>query len=353
MKVLGIDPGTKSFDIFGLQDGDICVDTSIATERVTKQPQLLIDILETQVPFDLMVAPSGFGHPIMTLKDVSDQDLFLLTLRHPSHNATMGLQTIIEALKSKPWNMVFVPGVKHLESVPRFRKVNKIDLGTADKVCTAVVAIRDMMDTFQKPCDEINCIVVEIGAAFNAILAIEKGKIIDGIGGSNLMGFQACGALDGELAYLLGEIGKKTIYSGGAKSIIGSDQLSLQEAFLLAQRDSQTQLALDAMFDQLVKGIYSMLASFHQDARPAAIFISARSTYEKNVIDELQYRLKEKIQVRAMKNYGHNTKQAAQGAAFIAEGLMHGKYHSIIENLGIQTAKGHILDDIYLPIPNF
>jgi predicted butyrate kinase (DUF1464 family) len=50
-----------------------------------------------------------------------------------------------------------------------------------------------------------------------------------------------------------------------------------------------------------------------------------------------------------MKSYGQIAKHGAQGAAFIANGLLGGKFQPIIDNLKIKEASGSILDDIYIP----
>ena len=48
-------------------------------------------------------------------------------------------------------------------------------------------------------------VLLELGGAFTAALAIDGGQIVDGFGGSSgPLGARAAGALDGELAYLLG-----------------------------------------------------------------------------------------------------------------------------------------------------
>ena len=60
--------------------------------------------------------------------------------------------------------------------------------------------------------------MLELGGAFSAALAVDGGRIVDGLGGSaGPIGARACGALDAEVAYLLGAaLSKRTVFSGGA-----------------------------------------------------------------------------------------------------------------------------------------
>ena len=53
--------------------------------------------------------------------------------------------------------------------------------------------------------------------------------------------------------------------------------------------------------------------------------------------------------VRIMKSYSQIAKRAAQGATFIANGLLGGSFKHIIDNLKIKEASGSILDDIFIP----
>ncbi|MGV9172960.1 MAG: DUF1464 family protein, partial [Promethearchaeia archaeon] len=56
--------------------------------------------------------------------------------------------------------------------------------------------------------------------------------------------------------------------------------------------------------------------------------------------------------VRLMATYSQIAKRAAQGAAYIANGLIDGNYKAIIDNLNLTEASGSILDDIYIPFEN-
>ncbi len=351
MKVLGIDPGSKSWDFFGLSDDEIILDTSIPSKELIQKPQKVINIIRSVENIDLMVAPSGFGLPLKDVHDLTEKDIFftLLKFKQKEKDKLLGLGDILRLIKAEPIKGVIVPGVKHLPTVPRYRKINKIDMGTADKLCTAVVGIRDQIETYQIKPEETNFIMVEIGYGFTAVLAIENGQIIDGIGGSNIMGFRACGSLDGELAYLIKNIHKRNIYKGGVASIAGYSDLSLKEITLLADNDEQVKNALKAYISSVKKAVFGISSSFSSKNKIKEILLAGRGADLRYLKEKIIRGLKDVAGVRIMKSYSQIAKRAAQGAAFIANGLLGGRFKPIIKNLKIKEASGSILDDIFIP----
>src|SRR5207244_12726595 len=118
--------------------------------------------------------------------------------------------------------VVLTPGVIHLTSVPEHRKVNRVDMGTADKVCVAALAIAAQAERSSRPLDQVSLVLLELGGAVTAAIAVAGGKRVDGAGGSaGPLGFRAAGALDGEVAYLAGAVPKAMLFTGGAASVAG------------------------------------------------------------------------------------------------------------------------------------
>ncbi|MHA1720897.1 MAG: DUF1464 family protein [Promethearchaeota archaeon] len=355
MRAVGIDPGTSTWDIFGYdsETNEICIDTSIKTEKIMENPDLLFEVLEEIEPFDLMVAPSGFGLPIKKIQEITDEDIYYMTLSKEKSAQIVGLKKILNKLRETKWKkgeIYVIPGIKHLPTVMKYRKINRIDLGTADKVCSVVVGIRDIMERNNIQSSEVNFIMIELGSAFTAIVAIQRGQIIDGIGGSNLMGFKACGALDGELAYLMNPISKRDIYQGGTVFIGGNEQNTPEDLFFRTKDDYQAKIAIKAYIDNIVKGVSAIRSVFNATSPPNYILLSGRLANEKFMEMILDEKLRTIAPLRIMKTYAQIAKRAAQGAAFIAEGLSGGSTKQIVDNLRLKEAKGNILDDIYLSV---
>ena len=352
MNFLGIDPGSLSWDFFGIDENNqIILDSSLSTKQLIQDPQKVISIINSIERIDLMVSPSGFGLPLKNVKDLDEKDIFftLLKFNKQDKNKLIGLGNVLRLIKAQDIPGVIVPGVKHLPTVPRYRKINKVDMGTADKLCTAVTGIRDQMEKFNITPQGTNFIMVEIGYGFTAVLAIENGQIIDGIGGSNIMGFRACGSLDGELAYLIKNIKKKNIYKGGVAYIAGYSDLSLREIILLAQRDEQTKIALKAYIASVKKAVFGIASSFSNKDKIKEILLAGRGANLTYLREKMISGLNDVAPVRIMRTYSQIAKRAAQGAAFIANGLSGGVYEPIIDNLKIKNASGSILDDIFIP----
>lgn len=350
-RVIGIDPGSKSWDFFGLEDNEIILDISLPTKDVTNDPQKVIDVINSIDNINLLAAPSGFGLPLKDVKDLTEKDIFftLLKFGREDQKKLVGLGEILRLIKAEPIKAIIVPGVKHLSTVPNYRKINKIDMGTADKLCTAVVGIRDQLETYHIKPEESNFIMVEIGYGFTAVLAIENGQIIDGIGGSNIMGFRACGSLDGELAYLIKNIHKDNIYKGGVASIAGFSDLSLKEITFLAEKDEQVKMALKAYISSVKKAVFGISSSFSKKSKIKEILLAGRGADLRYINDKFEKGLNDVAPVRIMKTYSQIAKRAAQGATFIANGLLEGRFKQIINNLKIKEASGSILDNIFIP----
>src|SRR5262245_26214576 len=146
-RVVGIDPGTLTVDLCGLDDGRVFLDRSLPTSQALEDPSLIVDWLEVAhqtAPLDLVVGPSGYGLPLTSARDLTETDLRLAVLAaHGEPGGIGGLTRFMRVLARSSAPVVFSPGVIHLPSVPAYRKVNRVDMGTADKVCSAALAVHE------------------------------------------------------------------------------------------------------------------------------------------------------------------------------------------------------------------
>jgi predicted butyrate kinase (DUF1464 family) len=346
-RVIGIDPGTKSIDVCGLDDGRVFLDRSFPTAEAVHDPQVLLRLLRDAGPLDLVAGPSGYGLPLVRGSAVTEDELRLAFLAAPGEageGGIGGIRGLARTLARSALPLVFTPGVIHLASVPAHRKVNRIDMGTADKVGAAAVAIVDACRRTGSDPGAVSLVLVELGGAFTAVLAVREGRIVDGIGGSaGPLGFQAAGALDGEVAFLAGEIPKRMLFGGGASTVAGWGRDDGPERFESAQSPSEL-LALDALLDQTVKAAVAMAVSVGQ---PCEFVLSGRLARVPRVVTALVARLQRFGSARLLESFAA-AKEAAQGAALLADGLAGGAHQALVDRLGIREAKGTVLDHLYV-----
>ena len=76
MKVLGVDPGSKTWDFYALKNDKIILDTSIPSKELIQEPKKAITIIKSVENIDLMVAPSGFGLPLKKVSDLTEKDIW-------------------------------------------------------------------------------------------------------------------------------------------------------------------------------------------------------------------------------------------------------------------------------------
>ncbi|MEM1657944.1 MAG: DUF1464 family protein [Candidatus Jordarchaeales archaeon] len=341
----GIDPGTGSWDIVGLDDEDLVLDTSIPTREVLENPSRIVKIVKSMGSLDLLVAPSGYGLPLVKLSELNEKHFFLLTLKKERETQVVGLEQVLRLLINEGFEGYVIPGVKHLPSIPPHRKVNKIDMGTSDKLCSVALALWESANDNNADYSDISFILVEMGGGFTSVIGVERGKIVDAIGGAEgCMGFMACGCMDAEVAYLLGGFEKKLIYTGGAVYIAGYEGITPEEFALMADRDERFKLAWDALIEGTVKDVMSVSASLeHFDT----ILLSGRLSRVEKIRNELEKRLSRFAPTRRVRGFARIAKEAAQGAALIANGLAGGSCEPLVESLGIRKASGSVLDYVY------
>lgn len=356
MRTLGIDPGTVSFDLCCLDEGgDIVLDQSIASPDLANDPGVLIRAVQACMPFELAAGPSGYGVPLLKGNEIGEREMALMMLVRPDEQGKKvgvgGLSQLIRDLIATGAPLVFTPGVIHLPTVPHHRKANRIDMGTADKVCSVAAAIVDQAQHLQIAYRETSFIMLELGGAFSAAIAVDGGQIVDGMGGSSgPMGFRAGGAMDGELAYLLGAgVTKNTIFSGGALDIAGDEAKSIP--FDQWLHHPRLDAAWQAWLESIVKSAFALSASV---PHPREVLLSGRMSGLPAVAEEVATRLSPLAPTRNLVGLTNaqgqplHCKSAAQGAALIANGLADGRYRSLVDGLRLREAHGTALDYLYV-----
>ncbi len=345
-RVIGIDPGTVSIDVCGLDESRLFLDESFPSELALADPARFISMLESHMPLDLVAGPSGYGLPLRRARDLSEPDIRLAYLASDGEQGGIGgLRSLARALAASGLPVVFTPGVVHLPTVPAHRKVNRVDMGTADKVCATALAVRDYATRRGCEVTDASLIHLELGGAFSAAIAVERGQIVDGLGGSSgPIGAWAPGALDGEVAYLAGTVTKGMLFEGGAGTLAGEDRGRVD--WIAAPSTASAKAAWFAYMEGAVKAVATLLVS-----APTAreVVISGRVATFDRVRDDLVRRLSTvapQLAVHRLRGFARIAKQGAQGAALVANGLAGGREAALVQLLGIQRATGTVLDHL-------
>jgi predicted butyrate kinase (DUF1464 family) len=350
-RVIGIDPGTVSIDLCGLDDGALWLDRTLRTREALADPARLVAELEGMGPVDLVAGPSGYGLPLVPARAATDADLRLAFLAAGGEEGGIGgLRSLARALAASSLPVMFTPGAIHLTTVPAHRKANRVDLGTADKVCAAALAIAEQAARLGVAPDEASLVLLELGGAFTAALAVEGGRIVDGLGGSaGPMGARGAGALDGEVAYLAGTVEKGMLFRGGAADLAGAAR-PIEDA-LAGPDDERERAALDAYVEGGAKAVAALLVSV---PRPREVVLSGRMARVERVrcgIARALRAVRDDLPVRALEGFARTAKAAAQGAALLADGLAGGRSAPLVAAMGLREAAGTALDHLRVITP--
>lgn len=343
MRVIGIDPGTGSFDFFGMEGEKVIIDTTIPVPEVARNPEILLDTIRDLLPLDIVVGPSGYGLPVTRIKDVGERELNLMVPDDKSIPLYDGIRMVIRMMKSEGFPVCFTPGVIHLPTVPLYRKANKLDIGTADKVCCVALGVRDQAESLGIEYRQTSFILAEVGYAFTAVFAVQNGQIVDGLGGtSGGPGFITLGSMDSELAARLGKFPGVVLFSGGAKDASGKDDLTPDELAAAPERYPE---AWNMMLESVAKGVAAMLISCEN---PREILLSGRLSRVPAIAQALSEKLTRFGTVRILRRRARVAKEAAEGAYILGEGLLGGRYMGIVGAMQINRAGGTMFDHIRL-----
>jgi predicted butyrate kinase (DUF1464 family) len=333
-RVVGIDAGTVSLDVCGLVEGRLSLDLTWPTEEAVADPDGFLAELRRMGEPDLVVAPSGYGLPLRPARGVTDEELRLAFLAAPDERGGIGgLRRLVRRLADSELPVVLTPGVVQLDTVPEHRKLNRVDMGTADKVCVAALAIEDQRERTGRPLESVSLILLELGGAFTAAIAVDRGQIVDGLGGtSGPLGWRAAGALDAEVAFLAGRVDKAMLFRGGAETVARSG------------RDAR-ELAVRAYVESAVKAVAQLRVAA---PRADEVLVSGRGAADAALLGRLQRALSSVTAVRQLEGFALVAKQGAQGAALIADGLAGGRHEALVKRLRIGEAQGTVLDHLHL-----
>ena len=336
-RVVGVDPGTMSIDVCGLDAGELYLDCSFPTADALADPARLLALLRGPPRPDLIAGPSGYGLPLVSAGAATDEDLRLALLAAPGEDGGIGgLGHLLRELGRSGLPVVFTPGVIHLDTVPSHRKLNRVDLGTADKVAAAALGIAEQCTRLGCAPGETAFILLEAGGAFTAALAVQGGQVVDGMGGSSgPVGWRSAGAWDGEVAYLAGAVTKALLFRGGAR-------------FAAEWPGAGPEMALAAFVESAVKAVHTLLVA---TPAPREILLSGRALAEPGVEARLSAELAALAPVRRLEGFARVAKTAAQGAAIVADGLAGGRWATLVDAMRLRAAGGTALDHLVVISP--
>ena len=348
MKALGIDPGTSSFDLCCFEDytRKVVYEGSVPTPTVAKSPEALLKEVEA-VDADVIVGPSAMGLPVTHISQVTDRELAYATLGKNTE-VDIAIRRFIQMLQAQGLNVYFVPSVIQLPTVPLARKLNRIDLGTADKTCIAALALWDHANHYHVGFGDSSLIVVELGFGFNAAMAVEKGKIVDGVGGTGFPGpgYLTIGAMDLELIHMLGSFSEEQLGVGGIAYAAG--EIVTPEEYAQRLGEEKLSSSWKSLVQGVAKAVAMELTAFQ--GRSREIVLSGRLSRVPSLFQDLTVALgRFELPVRRVEGFAAKSKEAAQGAALIANGLGGGIYKRLVDILELREASGTVLDYIRWP----
>lgn len=372
VRIVGIDPGTKTMDVCLLDDGYVKAERVIDSREVASRPELLIKAVEKLSPYDLIVGPSGYGVEVTYIDEVPD-DVFeewyytyiLLASREEIVEGVRrgdvgsyiyyAMVKVVKEFRKRGLPVVFIPGIINLPTIPEYRKLNRIDLGTADKLALTALAVLTQSQRLGIPYSETSFILAEFGFGYNSVVGVREGLVKDAFGGTSMPGpgFLTMGCADLEVVQLIKSWVKTDVFTGGASYISGcATPEELAECY---KNRIECRDALNLMMEGVLKSIHALTYTI---GIPREIIYSGRLTRVKLIKEILvnecsNSQVLSHVDTVAVGNLPGATivKETAQGYALVGDGIAGGVFKDLIKHMRIKEARGSAVD--YIRHPKF
>jgi predicted butyrate kinase (DUF1464 family) len=326
VRVVGTDPGTSSLDLLLLDDGAVAGQARLLPEQLRGDPSALLTLLVGWRPIDLLAGPSGYGLPLVRSDAFTEDHLEQMSLVRPGERdaavGVLGFRGWVRALVGSGLPVVFLPGGVHLPTIPAHRKANAIDLGTADKVAVAALALwadaRGRDDEMRRS----TFTVVELGSAFTAVLVVEGGRLVDASAGTRgPIGVRSGGAWDGEAAYWRSPLSKDDLFRGGLADLGPHGPSAFRESLTKHAAGLKAVTPFDRIYLSGASASRSDVAALAAEALAGLGTLAPLPSLP-----------------------GAWVKHAAQGSALLADGLAGGRHAGLVDALELRGASGTALD---------
>jgi len=357
LRVLGVDPGTKTFDVVVLEEGAVKAEKSVETATIARDPGILISVVEA-LEADYIVAPSGYGVPVTRGDEVLDPrkfavEILLLSteedIKRGVHMGELGIwvydalakvvEHLVKTYKSK---VLFLPSVILLPTVPIYRKLNKIDMGTVDKLAAAFIAIYGYSQRESLDYSNVSIIVTELGFGYNATIAVNRGKIVDGIGGTYAsIGTLTAGSLDLEVVVRAEHWDRWDVFHGGIFYYTNTFDINI-----LAEAYEKNEEPLASVFKGFVEATAKDITrALIASPRAEAVVLTGRHSRVELIRKLLQEFIRDIEVLHAQLLRGAMiSKEGAQGYAAIGEGIIGGFFKDLVEYMEIKKSCGTVAD---------
>ncbi len=326
LRVVGSDPGTSSLDLLLLDDGAVADQVRLVPAQLRDDPGHPHAAARTMVADRPDRRTLGLRTPAGPRRRLDGRppraDVAGPTRRARERLGSRrlpGLGPSLRPLAACRWSSCRAGCISRRS--PRIARSGSVDVGTADKVAVAALAL--WFDAIERGgFDRSTFAVVEIGTAFSAILVVDRGRLVDASAGTRgPIGLRSGGSWDGELAYWRSPLSKEDLFRGGLADL-GA-------------------IGPDAFRESLLKHTAGLQAVTPFER----IYLSGRGLEQPEIMrltTEALARFGELIPLPCLP--GAWVKHAAQGSAILADALAGGRYRSLAESLQIASASGSVWD---------